>query len=333
MEIVIRKKHQKLLRALLLTCMYVFMAFPISGSAHAGEPLLVIRTAGEEYEHAVNGIRQEVGDEFLISEMLIDRGTGREKVSDKMKAVSPKLVVLMDNISISLYKKYQDSLPAASQNPVPSISLMASFTDIAIKKLKNATGIFYEVPVVTSIVNLRTIMPEMPIRKVGVVYRTVMESSMHTNQAYCQQERVKLISYPISAKKDIASELKKGLAHLRGKIDALWVLNDSMLVNAQLIREIWHPFIRELKKPVIVGIEVLVQPRFQFGTFGVVPNHAELGIQAAEMIYNIMDDDWQVSNSEVEQPRSVYKILNLDQAEQLFGVGREQLSFVDKILR
>ncbi len=209
------------------------------------------------------------------------------------------------------------------------------FVDIAIEGMKNTAGIFYEVPIVTSIVNLRNIMPRVRLEKIGVIHRSFSEQLVRINQDYCRKEHTELVPYLISDKGDIESELKKGLDILEKKenIDALWVLNDSILVNAQLLRSAWIPFARKFKKPVIAGIEVLVGPKLNFGTFGVVPDHLELGAQAAQMIYDIMDNDWQVGKKGVEQPRSVYKILNLEQAENLFRVGKEQLNFVDKLLK
>jgi hypothetical protein len=331
MEITVRKNRWQLSLAVLYAVICTTAIFQVSAPVYAKDPLLVIRTEGKDFEEAVTGIRQETEEDFSVNEMIVRRSTGVEEISGKMGAISPKLVVLMDNISISLYKKYQ----ANSGNTVPSVSLMASFTDIAIEGIKNAAGIFYEVPVVTSIVNLRSVMPAVKFRTVGAVYRKFMDPLITINGSYCQKEQIELVKYPIPNKGDTAAELKKGLEILAQKkhVDALWVLNDSVLVNRELLSGVWLPFAREFEKPIIVGVEILVQPRFNFGTFAVIPEHVELGGQAGEMIYDIMDNNWQTEDIGIEQPRSVYKILNLEQAERLFNVDEEQLNIVDKILR
>lgn len=330
MEITVRKNRWRILLAVLFAIIWTAAIFPVSAPVYAKNPLLVIRTEGKDFEEGVTGIRQETEEDFSVNEMIVSRSTGIGELSGKMAAVSPKLVVLMDNISISLYKKYQ----AGSGADVSSVSLMASFADIAIKGIQNAAGIFYEVPIVTSIVNLRALMPGANFRNVGAVYRNFMNPFITINTAYCQKEQINLVSLPIPNKGNTAAELKKGLEILVQKknVDALWVLNDSVLINRELLRDVWLPFAQEFKKPIVVGVEVLVQPRFNFGTFAVIPDHVELGAQAAEMIYDIMDNNWQTQGI-VEQPRSVYKILNLEQAKRLFHVDEEQLNIVDKVLK
>ena len=333
MEINIRKNYHNRFSGILLICFCAAAAFLISSQVYAKEPILVIRIEGKDFEQAAKGMRQETGEDFSLTELIVNRKTPVGEVTGKIKEVSPKIIVLMDNISISLYKKYQAELPT-SVTHLPCVALISSFMDIALKGVKNATGIFYEVPSVTGIVNLRTIMPDVQFRKVGVLFRDFMEPSIRINQTYCEKEKIELTGYMISGIGDIASEIKKGLEALckKEKIDALWILNDSVMLNTELLRDVWLPFAAEFEKPIIVGVEVLVQPKFRFGTFAVIPDHLELGVQTADMIYNIRDNNWKVNENQIMQPRSVYKIINMEQAQRLFRVNKENLKNVDKIL-
>lgn len=298
----------------------------------AKESLLIIRTEGEDFKQAVRGLREQAEESFHINEMVIDRKTSKSEIAGKMNTVSPKIVVLMDNISVSLYKKYQKELPASAAI-VPSVSVMASFMDLAVRGLKNAAGIFYEVPLVTSMVNLRTVSSSMSFDKAGVVHRGFMEPSVRINREYCAKEHIKLVAYQISDKGDIESELKNGLEGLRENMDVLWVPNDNKIVNAKLLKSVWIPFARKFQKPIIVGVEVLVSPEFQFGTFGVIPDHIHLGAQAAGTVFEVRKNGWQVKGRKFEPPGSVYKIINYGQAERLFKVDKEKLlNVADKIL-
>jgi ABC-type uncharacterized transport system substrate-binding protein len=300
---------------------------------YAKEPLLIIRLEGNALQQAVEGIRAEIKESFLINEMLIDKNTTDNDIALKMKELKPKLVVLMDNIAVSLYKKYQKEIPESSA-VVPSVSLMASFMDLSIRDMKNATGIFYEVPLVTSIVNLRSVMPSVPLRNIGVVNREFMDQSVKINRGYCRRENIELISQQISENENITAELEKALKLLKeSKIDALWVPNDNKIVNANLLKSVWIPFAEQFEKPIIVGVEVLVQPSFKFGTYAVIPDHVELGKQASEIIFDIRDNHWKAESRDIEQPRSVYKIINMEQAERLFRIDKEKLNNVDKILK
>lgn len=301
----------------------------------AKEPLLIIRVAGSDFEQTVYGLREELVEDFNIRECIVNKKTSVAVVQNAMRNKQPKLVVLMDNISITLFKNYQKTLDDADDKFVPSVCLMAAFMDLAIKGLKNTTGIFYEVPVVTSVVSLRRVLPELSLKKIGVVHRGFMSSSIKSNQAYCQKENIKLISYKVSdRRKNLQNNLKNGLDNLKRKkkIDALWVSNDNMMINANLLRSVWIPFAKKFKKPIIVSVEILVNSKFNFGSFAVIPDSFQLGTQAAEIIFDIMDNNWKVDGIRIEQPRSVYKIANKKQMEKQFKASTDNLADIDKLL-
>jgi len=296
------------------------------------ESIIIIRVEGKNFEQVVLGLSEELTEDFFLHELIVDKTTKKEQIAPKIKDVSPKIVVLMDNISINLYKGYQKGLPQ-SVSIIPSVSVMASFMDMAIKDLKNATGIFYEVPLVTSVVSLRAVLSSNSFDRVGVVHREFMTPAINLNQKYCARENVELISYPIPNKGDNKSELKNALNQLGKKVDALWIANDNKLINAKLFNSVWIPFAEEFQKPIITGVESLVKPKFEFGTFAVIPDSVQLGTQAAEIVFDAMENNWAVETGKVEPPRSVYKIINLEQAERLFQVDKEKLqNMVDKVL-
>ncbi len=311
----------------------ILMICCISDDLYAKDSLLIIRLDDEALKQAVEGIRSQTGQNFLIDEMVVNADTTGNEISRKMKDVSPKLVVLMDNAAISLYKKFQKGLPDSSKF-VPSVSIMASFMDLVIRDMKNATGIFYEVPVVTSVVNLRSVMPSVPLKKIGVVHREFMEQSVKINREYCRRESIELVSIPIAGDNNLGSDMEKALNRLRDQnIDALWVPNDNKIISVSLFKSVWIPFAAQFGKPIIAGVEVLVQPKFRFGTFAVIPDPFELGVQAAEIIFDIRDNNWSAEGREIEPPRSVYKIINMEQAQRLFRIDKEKLENVDKILQ
>lgn len=296
------------------------------------ESLLIIRVAGKNFEQVVLGLSEELSEEFFLHELIVNKSTKQQQIAPKITEVSPKIVILMDNISINLYKAYQKGLPQ-SVSIIPSVAVMASFMDIVIKDLKNATGIFYEVPIVTSVVNLRAILSSHPFAKVGVVHRQFMTPVINLNQNYCAKEHIELITYPIANQGNLKSELQKGLNQLGKQVNALWIPNDNKLINAELLQSVWLSFAKEFQKPIITGVENLVEPQFEFGTFAVIPDPIQLGTQAAELVFDAMDNDWEIEAGEVEPPRSVYKIINLKQAEHLFQVDKEKLqNLVDKVL-
>ncbi len=322
---------KRILVTILLTTVFGLNAGLYCTQVYAKEPILIIRAEEKAFEDSEKGLSDEIEGELSIRTMVIKEDTTEKSIETKIKTVSPKIVVLMDNKSISLYKKYQSGRTGPPY--IPSVSIMGLFMDSAIKGLKNATGIYYEIPVVTSIINLRNVL-DVPLEKVGIIHREFMKNFIIRNREYCLKEDVDLISYEIS-RKNYKSGLKKGLTFLtkKKKVDAIWVVTDSKLITSDMLQSVWFPFAKKFKKPIIVGVEMLANPKFNFGTFAVVPDHTSLGMQAAEIVLDAMENDWSVEKRAIAPPRSVYQIINLEQAKRLFKVKDDKLKDVDKIAR
>jgi len=310
--------------------MLVALVFIVSAQA---EKLIVLRYDNENFIQSLNGIKGEVEGEVEVIDKVWTKDLSSKDIKEWVEEYEPFCFVLMDNRSIKLYREYQLTLPD-SVTPTPSICLMAVLVDQELKDLKNATGIGYEIPIITSIISLRKVL-ENPVDRVGVVHREIMNDLVVQNREYCQLEKIELLSRVIEPKtKNITKSLKKALDNLvkEDKIEALWVLNDNKLLTSETISKVWVPFVKKHKIPVIVGIEVLVKPSINFGTFAVLPDHTALGVQAAEMIFTILDGD-QASDISFEPPFSVYKVINAKQADKYFKIKSDGLENVDKVLK
>jgi len=209
----------------------------------------------------------------------------------------------MDNIAISKYKKFQAE---TGNTGVPAVCLMASFMNLAMKDMQNATGKFYEVPIVTSAVHLRSILKNTPLIKIGVIHREFMGPLIEMNRIYCEKDKIKLASYSIPNKGNFKSKIKRGLAKLYKDYDinTLWVTNDRCLINRKLIQSVWLPFAKRFGEPIIAGVQVLAEPKLDFGTFALVPDPKESGAQAAEIVFDIMENDWKVVDNIVVPPEA-----------------------------
>lgn len=131
------------------------------------------------------------------------------------------------------------------------------------KSRKNTTGIRYEIPAVTSLVQLRSLM-QRPLKKVGVIYRQWMGDFIRQNQRWCQQENIELVSVELPNQLS-TSKLKYQLKHLlRKDIDTLWVVNDNGLLRPRSIQNVWLPLLKNVDKPVLVGINALADPELKF---------------------------------------------------------------------
>jgi hypothetical protein len=299
----------------------------------AKEPLLVFRPEGSDFAEVVRGMEREIGDDFMIGQRILATGASIEDIAGPLRQTAPRLVILMDNRTLNLYKRYQSALPD-SVRPIPSISLMAASLDREMDGLKLATGIAYEIPIITSALNLRSILGNR-LPKIGIIHRDFLADFVSGNKDYCQREGMTLVAVSLRNKEeDLRKAVRKALRTLfeDENVDALWVPNDNALLAPELLREVWIPMVNRYRKPVIVGVETLVQPGLGFGTFAVLPDHTELGRQLAEMVLELSASGFAMPGERIRQPLSVIKVMNLPQARKFAGVRRENLGNVDRIL-
>jgi hypothetical protein len=314
----------------------------VSARAEDGAPprprdrILVLRAEGPHFQETVKGLEFELGQDFLCEERILGSGIATaEQLTAAIAGSRPRALVLMDNDAIRLYasvqKQWRDSVPFP-----PSVSLMAIRVDREIGKLKRATGIFYEVPGVTILVNLRSLITG-PVRKVGVIVRPSMADFVRENAKWCASENIELVPFQVSEDRmDVARAVRTGVRRLRDreKVDALWILNDNFFLTPEIIGAGWLPALARFKKPVLVGVENFVSARSRFGTFAILPDHYGLGVQTAGLILRLKETGWTLDEPrQVEQPLAVYKILNLEQARKSATVRDSALVEVDKVIR
>ncbi|HEY0715370.1 MAG TPA: hypothetical protein VGF45_22000, partial [Polyangia bacterium] len=195
----------------------------------------------------------------------------------------------------------------------------------------NLSGVAYEVPGVTAFVNLRAVI-DRPIQRVGVVHRPVFQPFLERQRALAAREQIELVTAAVSANPR-PDEVRSALKQLRrsGQIDALWVLNDNQLLrNAAFLAAAWRPEVAAMDVPVIVGIPALVAHEAQFGTFAVVPDLDALGVQAANLVFEVAANGWKAQGIAVEPPISIVTIGNMRELRQRFGLREDGATRIDR---
>lgn len=306
-----------------------------SAKIDAEESILIIRCTGKEFEDVTKGIIEELGDSVAVKQVLVNNQSTADSIKTAIARYSPKMAVLMDNKAINLFKDYQRNLPDSAA-VIPSMSLMAVMIEKAIADLKNSAGISYEIPIVTSAVDLRAVVKK-PLRKIGVIHREFMSDFVRWNAGYCRKEGIELITVVLPNKSffSYSFRIRNGLKRLFGKenVDALWVPNDNALLTPDLIADYWAPAINEYGKPAIVGVEALVNPMINMGAFAVLPDHRSLGNQAAGFILDVKDYGWRIKEHKVFPPISVHKAVNAVQMKKFFNIDVRNIENVDKIMQ
>lgn len=296
------------------------------------DPVMIIRQNGQEFDIVSQAIISEIQNQFTVHQLIVTKKSSVANVSAEIRSVDPKLVVLMDNLPIALYKNYQSGINDSSKY-IPSIALMGVLIEETVKNLKNATGISYEIPVITGVMSLQSIVHE-EIGKVGIVHREFLNTFIQKNKMFCEKEGVDLVTVSLPDKSNsFKIQSKKALEELitvQG-VKVIWMPIDNVLLNQEILNEVWLPIISKHSIAVIVGAEILTH--MKFGTIAVLPDHVSLGKQAADLIFEVKENHWKVPSSQVQPPLAVHKVVNYRQMKKLFDVSESALRGIDKIVK
>jgi putative ABC transport system substrate-binding protein len=304
---------------------------PRSGAA----TILIAMPTFADFIDVRRGLVAEVQKNFNVSTVPVTKETTAAQLGAAIDRTSPACVVLMNNSTVALFRQYKESLGA--KPAPPAVVVMASFLERTRATLPKSTGIAYEVPGVTAFRSLRAVILA-PVRKVGVVYRPGFKEYIDKQKELAATEQIELVAVEVA--KDIsASDLKDVIVALAPKVDALWMLNDNGLIrDGRFLDDSWRAALQKvtteqnLKLPLIVGLPNLVDPVSPLGTIAVVPDHETLGLQTANLIFDVADDGWKVEDHAIELPLSVKTVVDVKQARDRFGLQPDALHHIDRAI-
>jgi len=301
--------------------------------AEAGRDTVAILTPVEsETQDLWGSLVQELGEEFNVATVPMGREAGSKHLARELERLKPSCVVVVDNRTLEIYRELQAQRPTADFPP--AVVVMTSFLERAIGGLRHATGIAYEVPAVSSIVALREVS-QLDVQRVGVVHRERFEDVVAAQAQLAALEKVQLV--PVAVPNEPSAEaVEDSLDRLvvDENVDALWVVNDNRLLTPELLINSWLPVLRFRPIPVIVGVSALVHPEVHFGTLAVTPNHAELGVQAANLVFDLADNDWNLGEErQVELPLRVMTVVDVKQVDDYFGLKADALAKIDQAVK
>jgi hypothetical protein len=301
------------------------------GYAQNKPVLLIVSAQGEIFISAQKGIISELNDLFSFKNITISTSTTTENLREVILSSRPSALALLDNKSINLYRKYCRTLDDSSEI-IPSVALLSVNVQLAIQGMKNIQAISYESPMVTSLVKIRNIL-NLPLRSAGVIFRKEFEPFITKESIFCKSENIEIEKFVLNDQKESYPEdIRKYLEILtsKKKVQAIIVLNDNAILKPDLITKCWIPFASKINIPFIVGVETLVRPEFNFGTFAVLPDSRAAGEQAADLFVDLMDQDWHFDTCIVYPAISVYTVLNYEKVQK---VKHLNLNIVDKVIR
>ena len=292
--------------------------------------VLVLMPDTKQTREVWAGLLDELSQKFFLVAMRVEGDSSPTTVTRAMERHRPVCVVLMNNPTVLAYSRYQAATRFAHYPP--AVVVMTSFLDRRPAAIADATGISYEVPLITVVTNLRRLMAS-PVERVGVIRRQPLHGFVARQAELARREQITVVEQRVSLDPN-AAELKYALRELKLHCDAIWILNDDRLLSQRLIAEGWLPGLNERPyKPAIVGAASLVSPAHSFGTFAVLPDHTALGVQTANRIFDLADANWILgANDEVELPLSTTTTVDLVQVRERFSLRQDALERVDHIL-
>jgi hypothetical protein len=300
------------------------------GAGKKGGTILVAMPDTAQTREVWTGLSDELGKEHHLVAMRVDGAGAGEAIAEGIRRHQPVGLVLMNNPTVAAYRAYQRAAGAARFPP--AVIVMTSFLSGHVTQVASATGISYEVPLITVVTNLRKVIAT-PVERVGVIRRAPLHAFVERQAALARREQITVVEQEVSAEPN-SSELGWALRRIKGQVDALWILNDDRLLSPRLIAEGWLPGLDERPFcPSIVGAASLVSSAQSFGTFAVLPDHAALGAQAAGLLYDIGESGWTIApDAEVQLPLSTTTTVDLVQARRRFSLREDALRQVDHIL-
>ena len=292
--------------------------------------ILVFMPDTPQTEHVWGGLRDELGKDYRLIAVQVDGAGDAPVLEAALQRYAPAGLVLMNNPTVSAYKALQRK-HRETRFP-PAVVVMTSFLELQANDLREATGISYEVPLITAMTNLRRLVV-LPHERVGIVSRVPLRGYLQRQIELCAREKITVHVEEVNQHPN-PSELKRAIRRLKQDVDVLWILNDDTLLTPRLISEGWIPGLDERPwLPSIVGAASLVSARSNLGTFAVLPDHTALGAQAASMLLDIAENDWHVDASQtIQQPLSTTTTIDLVQTRERFALQRGALNLVDRIL-
>lgn len=296
----------------------------------SGGTVLVCMPETSQTREVWTGLSDELGRELDLVALRAEGPNAPAHIAEAVARHKPTAMILMNNPTLAAYARYQQSVPQAK--PVPAVVVMTSFLDERPRGVKAATGISYEVPLITVITNLRKLIAT-PIDRIGVVRRAALSRFVARQAELARREQIRVVEVEVGPTPN-ASEMKRALRHLKQRCDAIWILNDNHLLTQRLIADGWLPGLNERPwVPAIVGAQSLVSPTHSFGTFAMLPDHTALGVQAANLVFDMASDDWLLpEGDDVELPLSTTTIMDLAQVRERFELRKDALTQVDRIL-
>jgi hypothetical protein len=293
-----------------------------------GKPLVFLAMPDNETTRTVRtALIVEIKRDFDVRTLVVDQRT--TDIGPDLERSRPACVMLIEDAAVRLYAKHLEKRRRGTPTP-PVVVIMSSYFDTIAGQLANATGVSNEIPAVTYLVNLRSLITR-PVNKVGVVHRPTFRTFIERQRVLAEGEQITII--PVEVSDQPSAEELRGALHKLGQagVDSLWIMNDNDLLTEDRLR-VFRAEAEALHLPVAVGRPSLVSTEAHLGTMAVLPDLGPLGVQAANLLFDISENDWSTDANPVELPISTVTVVNMRQVKAGFALQPGATDRIDKVI-
>ncbi len=302
------------------------------------ERLLAILPAGESFQQALSGMKSDLGVRYTWKTFDPDTRNAQDSLVKLCTEYAPRGLVLMDFRAVALAKRMQarDSIFAA----LPKFVLMTLKAEDATRGLRNTLGVRFEVPAYAVFTQLRT-LSETEFTRIGVFHRRIFSDFVEDSRRLLSREKLELVGHCIDcdgdeplSEEEIIKRRGKGWEKLRdADVEVVWMLPDNAMVNAVSLEKFWIPRFRRSKVPLVVPLAHLAGKQTKLGLYSAYPDYFQLGIQAAQQVVHVLEEEADPSTLGFESLISVQTTFNLGVAKRLrWEIRKERLHRVGDLV-
>ncbi len=286
----------KVLKTIFLAAAFIFICLSDLQAARIG----VLKSRNlESYNSVITSFSIASHHKIIEYDMRNDVQRGKA-VIHQLKGEKLDLILAVGPLAATL--------AAENNDKVPILFCMVPNPDSYGLKGSNVTGISLTIPLRTQLGTLRLMADE--VRRVGVIYKE-SNSSKLLGQA---RKVAKRLGMSIVAENiDSTGEVSKGLGRLRGKVDALWVIPDNVVLNRSAHRVMVDFAIRN-KIPFFSLTPKLVKAG---ALLSLSPDYAAIGKQAAVLARKIVDQRVNPSLIPITPPEGIKIAINLTTSKKI----------------
>jgi ABC-type uncharacterized transport system substrate-binding protein len=225
---------------------------------------------------------------------------------------------------------------------IPKFAFMTLMVKSMTHGLSNVAGITFEVPFYTVITNFR-IVSKKDVKTVGVFYRQSFTPMIEESKKFLDREGIGLFPVCIDCdgnqKSDQESVVKAmdksyGAMVRDGKIDAILVPADNLIVNSKSLVAFWIKRVKKSGVPVVAPLDLLASEKISVATFAADPDLPQLGVQAADMISDYFENGAQAEKIGFEPTISIKSTLNIRVAREIgWPLKDEKLGRITTIIK